>query len=90
MVAAWSGLLQPSQNLRLCAQRFEAEGGIPSERAALRSFPGIGQYTAGAVASIAFAQPNLALDGNGLRVLSRFYNHASLKSRVYRFNWQTR
>lgn len=83
VVAAWSGLgyYSRAKNLRLCAQRFEAEGGIPSERAALRSFPGIGQYTAGAVASIAFAQPNLALDGNGLRVLSRFYNnHSLLKS----------
>jgi A/G-specific adenine glycosylase len=80
VVAAWSGLgyYSRARNLRLCAQRFEAEGGIPSERVALRRFPGIGQYTAGAVASIAFGQPSLSLDGNGLRVLSRFYSNFDL------------
>ena len=44
---------------------------LPSETGALRSLPGIGDYTAGAIASIAFGQPSPAFDGNVARVLGR-------------------
>ncbi len=46
-------------------------GQLPSEVAALRKLPGIGAYTAGAIASIAFGVPAPAVDGNVRRVLSR-------------------
>ena len=49
-------------------------GDLPADYDALRSLPGIGDYTAGAVASIAFGIPVPAVDGNVLRVFSRLYN----------------
>ena len=49
-------------------------GDLPADYEALRSLPGIGDYTAGAVASIAFGIPVPAVDGNVLRVFSRLYN----------------
>lgn len=50
---------------------FFLRGKFPSEAKELRKLPGIGDYTAGAVASIAFGQPEPAVDGNVLRVLTR-------------------
>ncbi|EFB76396.1 A/G-specific adenine glycosylase [Subdoligranulum variabile] len=49
-------------------------GDLPSDYDALRSLPGIGDYTAGAIASIAFGIPAPAVDGNVLRVFARLYN----------------
>ena len=46
-------------------------GQVPSDVADLRSIPGIGRYTAGAIASIAYQQPQPVLDGNVIRVLCR-------------------
>uniref|UniRef100_A0A7S1TE44 Adenine DNA glycosylase n=1 Tax=Compsopogon caeruleus TaxID=31354 RepID=A0A7S1TE44_9RHOD len=46
-------------------------GVIPDDVTALRSIPGVGEYTAGAIASIAFGRPEPAVDGNVTRVLSR-------------------
>ena len=71
----WEGLgyYSRARNLHACAQKIVTEyGGVfPSEAAVLRSLPGIGDYTAGAIASIAFGRPEPAVDGNVLRVLSR-------------------
>ena len=47
---------------------------LPADYDALRSLPGIGDYTAGAIASIAFGIPAPAVDGNVLRVFARLYN----------------
>lgn len=49
-------------------------GELPADYDALRSLPGIGDYTAGAIASIAFGIPAPAVDGNVLRVFARLYN----------------
>ena len=49
-------------------------GQLPADYAALRALPGIGDYTAGAIASISFGIPVPAVDGNVLRVFSRLYN----------------
>ena len=49
----------------------EFEGEVPSTRAAMLSLPGVGPYTAGAVLSIAFNCPEVAVDGNVIRVMSR-------------------
>lgn len=46
-------------------------GEFPRDYAAIRALPGVGDYTAGAVASICFDAPEPAVDGNVLRVLSR-------------------
>jgi A/G-specific adenine glycosylase len=71
----WEGLgyYSRARNLHAAAQQIVAEhvGRLPESAAALRALPGIGPYTAGAVASIAFDEPVPVLDGNVIRVLSR-------------------
>jgi A/G-specific adenine glycosylase len=52
----------------------EMEGNLPEDVQALQALPGIGRYTAGAIASIAFGKDEPALDGNIRRVLSRYFN----------------
>jgi A/G-specific adenine glycosylase len=49
------------------------DGRVPDDFAALLALPGIGRYTAGAIASIAFNQPRPVLDGNVIRVLTRVF-----------------
>jgi A/G-specific adenine glycosylase len=75
VLAAWSGLgyYRRARHLHSAARQvMEGLGGtIPREAAHLRRLPGVGRYTAGALASIAFGRPEPALDGNGMRVLSR-------------------
>ena len=77
----WEGLGYYSRvrNLHAAAcQIMEQYGGeLPSEYEALRKLKGIGPYTAGAIASIAFQQPEPAVDGNVLRVLMRLTGDAS-------------
>ncbi|MBQ6508105.1 MAG: A/G-specific adenine glycosylase [Flexilinea sp.] len=51
-------------------------GQLPDDPAELRKLPGIGDYTAGAIASIGFGKPAAALDGNIRRILARFYDIA--------------
>ena len=72
----WEGLGYYSRmrNLQAAARAILAEHGgeFPSDWAALRALPGVGDYTAGAVASICFEQPTPAVDGNVLRVLARY------------------
>ena len=71
----WEGLGYYSRmrNLQKAAQVIVSEyGGVfPQEYEKIRALPGVGDYTAGAVASICFDQPEPAVDGNVLRVLSR-------------------
>lgn len=57
---------------RVICERYGGE--LPADYDALRALPGIGDYTAGAVASIAFGLPVPAVDGNVLRVFARLYN----------------
>jgi len=74
VLARWSGLgyYARARSLRRAAQEALARhGGLPASVEALRALPGFGPYTAGAVASIAFAIPAAAVDGNVARVLSR-------------------
>ena len=76
VLALWSGLgyYSRARNLRLAAQRIAAAGGFPRDYAAIRALPGIGDYTAAAVGSIAFDLPFAVLDGNVLRVVARVTN----------------
>jgi len=71
----WEGLgyYSRARNLHKGAKQVMAEYGgiIPSAEEELRKISGIGPYTAGAIASIAFDQPVPAVDGNVIRVVSR-------------------
>lgn len=75
LLKLWEGLgyYNRARNLQKAAQRIVMEfgGQLPADYAALITLPGIGSYTAGAIASIAFGQPVPAVDGNVLRVISR-------------------
>ena len=74
----WEGLGYYSRvrNLQKAAKLVCAQygGQLPADYAALRALPGIGEYTAGAIASISFGLPVPAVAGNVLRVFSRLYN----------------
>ncbi|MCU1260460.1 MAG: A/G-specific DNA-adenine glycosylase [Bryobacterales bacterium] len=76
VLAAWSGLgyYSRARNLRAGAALVVERGGFPSDLEAIRALPGIGPYTAAAVASIAFGLPHAVLDGNVIRVISRVSN----------------
>ncbi len=71
----WEGLgyYSRARNLQRAAQVVveRYQGQVPASFEALRSLPGVGDYTAGAIASIAFQLPVPAVDGNVLRVISR-------------------
>ena len=74
VLAAWAGLgyYSRARNLHKGAQAVR-EGGLPSRAAELREVPGIGPYTAGAIASIAFGEKAPLVDGNVARVLARVF-----------------
>lgn len=74
LLAAWAGLgyYSRARNLQRAARKIEDLGGFPREYSSLRSLPGVGDYTASAIASIAFDLPHAVMDGNVARVLSRF------------------
>ncbi|MEL6800909.1 MAG: A/G-specific adenine glycosylase [Pseudomonadota bacterium] len=78
VMAAWAGLgyYARARNLLKCARAVvEDHGGqFPQSHAELLKLPGIGPYTAAAVASIAFDQPETVVDGNVERVMARLYN----------------
>jgi len=73
VLASWSGLgyYSRARNLHRAAKLMQEAGGFPRDYEAIRQLPGVGDYTAAAVASIAFDLPYPVLDGNVLRVLSR-------------------
>lgn len=75
VLAAWSGLgyYGRARNLHEAARVVAREygGRLPEEPHALRGLPGIGAYTAAAIASVAFGRPAAAVDGNVIRVLAR-------------------
>ena len=80
VLAAWSGLgyYRRARMLHKAAQfiMLERDGRLPSAAVDLRTLPGIGEYTAAAIASIAFGQPIAVVDGNVERVLLRLSGRA--------------
>ncbi len=77
VLQAWQGLgyYARARNLHACARAVVQRhgGALPSEIAALRALPGIGDYTAAAIAAIAFDHRVAAVDGNVERVVARLY-----------------
>ena len=75
LLKLWEGLgyYSRARNLKKAAEILcrDYNGTLPADHKALLSLPGIGSYTAGAIASIAFELPYPAVDGNVLRVVSR-------------------
>jgi A/G-specific adenine glycosylase len=81
VLSAWQGLgyYRRARNLQRLAQAvvIEHSGEFPRDPAVIRSLPGIGPYTAGAVSSFAFGLAEPIVDGNVARVLSRIDNDAT-------------
>jgi A/G-specific adenine glycosylase len=93
VLAHWSGLgyYSRARNLHRAAKLVvEEHGGVfPQDPAALEALPGVGRYTAGAIASIAYGVPAPIVDGNVIRILSRIYDidgdvaTAAVKARIW-------
>lgn len=80
VMKAWAGLgyYSRARNLKACAESVAAAGGLfPDTEEGLRGLPGIGPYTAAAIAAIAFDRPAAVVDGNIERVVSRLYTIAT-------------
>lgn len=77
VMKAWAGLgyYSRARNLKKCAEivALQHGGQFPDTEAGLRALPGVGAYTAAAIAAIAFNRPAAVMDGNVERVLGRFY-----------------
>ena len=76
LLAHWAGLgyYYRARNMQKAAQTIAKAGKFPETYESIRSLPGVGDYTASAVASIAFGLPHAVVDGNVFRVLSRIEN----------------
>ncbi|MCV0382165.1 MAG: A/G-specific adenine glycosylase [Erythrobacter sp.] len=75
VMAAWAGLgyYSRARNLVKAAREVAARGGFPDTEAALRALPGLGDYTAAAVAAIAFGRRAVVVDANVERVVARLF-----------------
>ena len=77
VLGAWAGLgyYSRARNLHAAARVVTREHGgkFPATAAALRRLPGVGGYTAAAIAAIAFDEPVAAMEANGLRVMARLF-----------------
>ena len=75
VLSLWAGLgyYARARNLHACARAVVARGGFPRDIEGLRELPGVGAYTAAAVASIGFNVPTVPVDGNVERVTARLF-----------------
>ncbi len=75
VMSAWAGLgyYSRARNLVKCAAQVSARGGFPDTEAELRKLPGIGDYTAAAIAAIAFGRRAVVVDANVERVVARLF-----------------
>jgi len=73
LLTAWAGLgyYSRARNLQKAAKKILELGEFPTDFASIKALSGVGDYTAAAIASIAFRLPHAVLDGNVIRVLSR-------------------
>ena len=91
VIGAWSGLgyNRRAVNLHRCAQAVSQRGEFPRDQAELRALPGIGPYTAAAIACFAFGDQVAAPDVNARRVLGRAFGDSDLPpppGRAYEWN----
>ena len=77
VLAAWSGLgyYRRARALHAAAKEIVRRGSFPETAPELMELPGVGRYTAAAVASIAFGEPVAVVDGNVQRVIDRMVKH---------------
>ena len=75
VMSAWAGLgyYSRARNLIACARAVVGRGGFPDDEAGLRRLPGVGDYTAAAVAAIAFERATVPVDANVERVVARLF-----------------
>ncbi|MEE4209190.1 MAG: A/G-specific adenine glycosylase [Parvularcula sp.] len=77
VLGAWAGLgyYRRARNLHACAKAVVSEhaGMFPNTEEALRTLPGVGDYTAAAIAAIAFRRPAVVVDGNIERIVARIF-----------------
>jgi len=75
VMAAWAGLgyYSRARNLVKCAREVSARGGFPDTEPELRELPGLGAYTAAAIAAIAFGRHAVVVDANVERVVARLF-----------------
>ena len=75
ILAAWAGLgyYSRARNLVKCARAVAGRGSFPDTDAGLRALPGVGEYTAAAIAAIAFGQRAVVVDANVERVVARLF-----------------
>ena len=75
VLGEWAGLgyYARARNLIACARTVMAMGGFPTSEAELRALPGIGAYTAAAIAAIAFGQRAVVIDTNVERIIARLH-----------------
>ena len=80
VLRAWQGLgyYSRARNLHHAAQQIVQRGTFPNNYADLRQLKGVGDYTAAAIASMAFHQPHAAVDGNFYRVFARYFGHRTI------------
>ncbi len=80
LLTHWAGLgyYSRARNLQKAARQMVGLGGFPREHAAILELSGVGDYTAGAVASIAFGLAHPAIDGNVRRVVMRMAGSADV------------
>jgi A/G-specific adenine glycosylase len=75
VMSLWQGLgyYSRARNLHAAAKSVAASGVFPRELAAIRALPGVGRYTAGAIAAFAYDEPAALVDANIARVLARVF-----------------
>jgi A/G-specific adenine glycosylase len=75
VLSEWAGLgyYARARNLIACARQVAARGGFPSTETELRTLPGLGAYTAAAIAAIAFGERAVVIDTNVTRVVARHH-----------------
>jgi len=75
ILSEWAGLgyYARARNLIACARAVAGRGGFPASEAGLRALPGIGEYSAAAIAAIAFGRDAIVVDTNVARVVARLY-----------------
>jgi A/G-specific adenine glycosylase len=79
VLSEWAGLgyYARARNLIACAQQVAGRGGFPQSEAELRKLPGLGAYTAAAIAAIAFGERATPVDTNVARVVARYHGVAA-------------